>query len=398
MNDVERVTEMRSREKILRKRILTILTLILLIASFSIIITSIVYLEMARATGDLYANGWISDVGSIGEVVVAVVAAIIITIQLKQEKEIEKEENRISEADFILRYNNIFLGNSAMQEVQEKLTKHYMNIEELTEDDVYKNLQEYVNYLVYLEGIAPLILNGVIDLKHVDDLFAYRYFIAMNNPVLQKISLQKFPQHYRGCYKLYRVWRDYRVDYFCNERKEKYTELIPLCETELDCVEEYRHYGEIVYSGDSTCKTLKDIRTVKGSQMYTIAKLLFWSNEEMYLKMYGSRINALETIVQALEKNNNPIFNSWNIKIIERKGIIESVVLDINKNKSVSCEEYMKWLKEKNSNAALYEAEIKDYVRSLIDGKYEIGIDNVYMADERKKRKNKIKEIIKKKS
>ena len=46
---------------------------------------------------------------------------------------------------------------------------------------------------------AKAYLNDVIEIKHVDDLFAYRYFIAMNNPVVQEISLKEYPQHYRGC-------------------------------------------------------------------------------------------------------------------------------------------------------------------------------------------------------
>ncbi len=67
----------------------------------------------------------------------------------------------------------------------------------------------FINYLVYLEGLATLVLNDMMKLDHIDDLMAFRFFLAVNNPELQKAQLAVFPQFYRGCFKLYRKWTEY---------------------------------------------------------------------------------------------------------------------------------------------------------------------------------------------
>ena len=357
------------------------------------LLTNALYWLMARRTGQLYASGWISDVGSIGEVVAAVIAAIMIILQLEQEKDIEKEENRIHEAEFILKYNQIFMENTSLQDVEGKLGDRYMEREKLTEETVNENLQGFVNYLVYLEGLAPLILNKVIDLSHIDDLFAYRYFIAMNNPIIQEISLKSFPEYYRGCYKIYRIWRDYRIKEFCDKKGEKYTKLIPLCDSELDSLETYSNYGEAVCYKDYTYKKICNMIKMTDSQYYSVAKLLYSSNEEMYLKMFGSRGAALELIVEALKNNNNPIYNSLNIGIRERKGDIESVLLKVKAGEGDTCKEYMNWMEIANSNSALYKTEIEFYIQGLIDGNIEIGIDNIYSEEKKEERKKEILKI-----
>lgn len=73
-----------------------------------------------------------------------------------------------------------------------------------------KDYQQIVNYLVYLEAFVPLIKKGIIKFRDVDDLFGYRYFIAMNNPVLQRNELFKEAQYYQGCISIYEKWKKYR--------------------------------------------------------------------------------------------------------------------------------------------------------------------------------------------
>lgn len=75
---------------------------------------------------------------------------------------------------------------------------------------VSKKYQRIVNYLVYLESFVPLINSGQLHLEEVDDLFGYRYFIAMHNPVLQEMELFRERPYYRGCYRVYDDWMNYR--------------------------------------------------------------------------------------------------------------------------------------------------------------------------------------------
>ena len=66
--------------------------------------------------------------------------------------------------------------------------------------------QSVINYLVHLEGIAALVNEGVLHLNVITDLMAYRYFIAVNNPVVQEKELYPFQDYYRGCFRIYEKW------------------------------------------------------------------------------------------------------------------------------------------------------------------------------------------------
>lgn len=79
-----------------------------------------------------------------------------------------------------------------------------------TSEPVTKEYQMLINYLVYLESFAPLVLTGQVKLVDIDDTFGYRYFIAMNNPIVQKYELLKEADYYCGCIRLYEKWLKYR--------------------------------------------------------------------------------------------------------------------------------------------------------------------------------------------
>ena len=83
--------------------------------------------------------------------------------------------------------------------------------------------QDFINYLVYLEGVAAIVNAGVVRLSAIDDLMAYRYFIAVNNPVVQKFELVPYQEYYQGLIKLFKKWA------------EKNTSM-PMAETRLDLV------------------------------------------------------------------------------------------------------------------------------------------------------------------
>jgi len=149
-----------------------------------------------------------SLIADIGQMVVEAVAAIMVVIQLEQEGEAEIKEANIKEAEFLLQYNQAFIQDPNMTEVE-----HLLEIEleggskiQLTSD----NRQKFINYLVYLEGLAPLILHDILQLEVIDDLMAYRFFLAVNNKTLQEDQLFPYAEYYRGCFKLYSVWKEYR--------------------------------------------------------------------------------------------------------------------------------------------------------------------------------------------
>jgi hypothetical protein len=81
--------------------------------------------------------------------------------------------------------------------------------EELINDN---NIQLFINYLVYLEGLAPLVQNDILRLENIDNLFGYRYFLVINNPDVQTKCIKAYPEFYLGCIRIYQKWRDHQLE------------------------------------------------------------------------------------------------------------------------------------------------------------------------------------------
>ncbi len=130
------------------------------------------------------------------------------------------EQNaRITEGKLIKELNSEFINNEALSRIEAKLEKsfaYYMNSENPTAapgldiDPTIggKDRQALVNYLVHLEAVAALVNNHVLRLGAINDLVAYRFFIALNNPSVQEWEIKPYSDYYSGCIKLYKKWKD----------------------------------------------------------------------------------------------------------------------------------------------------------------------------------------------
>ena len=141
---------------------------------------------------------------------VAAIGLCFVVVQLHQDGEGDEHGRLIEQHRFLLEYNKVFIENERMMEVESSLEAYDRN--EIRDDDLItnENRQSFVNYLVYLEGFAPLVLDEVVELNLLDNLMAYRFYLAVNNPVLQREELMQFPGYYLGIIRLYRKWTDYR--------------------------------------------------------------------------------------------------------------------------------------------------------------------------------------------
>ena len=143
----------------------------------------------------------------------AIVAAISFFMELKSTE-------RINEAQLVMELNNQFITNAEFSQVELELEKYFYAYQAAGSPasrengipfgidlDVFdKNRQSLVNYLVYLEGIAALVNEGVLHLNVITDLMAYRYFIAVNNPYVQDKELLPSRDYYRGILCIYDDW------------------------------------------------------------------------------------------------------------------------------------------------------------------------------------------------
>ena len=155
-----------------------------------------------------------------------IIGAFAIWFQLKREKDLK-------EAEFIMSYNTIFIENDnfcTLEHQLELFKKEYDNLikkctnenelnkllQELNEkyEDIVNdtNVQVVVNYLVYHEALAALIKKGVLQIKTIDPLFNYRFFLIVNNPIVQSKELCADYLYYRGCFWLYKQWSNFHKD------------------------------------------------------------------------------------------------------------------------------------------------------------------------------------------
>ena len=136
-----------------------------------------------------------------------------------------KRAERLNESNYIMNLNNQFIGNKNMSHVEHELELYYNQYETLkgdkdriSDEEVWsihlglnqsrrsEECQEIINYLVYLEALAALVDQQVIHLEVIDDLFSYRFFLAVNNPVVQQNELLPYADYYQGIFKLSKRW------------------------------------------------------------------------------------------------------------------------------------------------------------------------------------------------
>ena len=147
--------------------------------------------------------------------VLAIIASVAFFMELKSNE-------RINEAQLIMELNNQFITNQSFTDIELELEKYFHDYKEAKSpedrnngipldvdlDGFSKKRQDMINYLVYLEGVAALVDEGVLHLNVITDLMAYRYFIAVNNPIVQEKELVPYRNYYRGIIRIYDKWAE----------------------------------------------------------------------------------------------------------------------------------------------------------------------------------------------
>lgn len=174
-------------------------------------IVAMVLLVTLYLSGQYIAQG--NDFATIVTTILAIVAAVAFWMEFRSNE-------RINEAQLIMELNDQFISNPQFNKVELELEKYYVqyrearrmgtSVEEIPfgiDLDVFdEDRQSVINYLVHLEGVAALVNEGVLHLNVITDLMAYRYFIAVNNPIVQEKELLPYQEYYRGCFRIYEKW------------------------------------------------------------------------------------------------------------------------------------------------------------------------------------------------
>ncbi len=255
-----------------------------------------------------------SLIAALIEGMIACVATSLVFYQLKIGNEAEKQQSNINEASFIAQYNQAFIQDPNMWQV-ERLLEEASEGKAATPIITDENRQTFINYLVYLESVAPLILTDVLKLSHVDDLFAYRFFLAMNNPEVQRDQLFQYPDYYRGCFKLYDKWKKYRVDNAFPILQE---------ETGLD----KWPYHKAFSNNEVIVRPLKGKNESKADKK-KIAALIYQTDKYIYPALFGTKANAKRRLPPMMQEKC--VFHYSNIRVAELNGKIVGVAVVLDK-------------------------------------------------------------------
>ena len=166
----------------------------------SIIYGALILISIALVSTLFFNTELATRITTIITVLTAIIGAGALFVQYKRDKE-------INQASFVVEYAKYFQTIKGIDEIVSKLDKYRQSREiEFTDDD-YSSI---VNYLVWCEGLSLLVQKEVMDLKTIDNLFSYSFFLITNNKYIQELELEPQAEFYKGTYALHKLWTDYK--------------------------------------------------------------------------------------------------------------------------------------------------------------------------------------------
>lgn len=160
--------------------------------------------------------------------ITATISIMVLILQLGRDYD-------LNAAKFILDFNINFTSDRRFTAIELELERFFKNqLDETTLTFEGEKRQDLINYLIHLECLSAIISRNVLTVEAINDLFYYRFFLAANNPVVQKIELVPDAEYYKGLYILYKEWASYR---------ESKGMSIIMQETSLSMVEDYEKYA-----------------------------------------------------------------------------------------------------------------------------------------------------------
>jgi hypothetical protein len=112
-------------------------------------------------------------------------------------------------ARFYVDLNDSLTQSKAYEEVFRRLTDYELKsnqYEPFCDEDIFVILT-YLNFFV---SMSALIEKGILTIEDIDELYAWRFFAAMDNPDIQKVELDQYNHYHSRLYFLYYRWHNYR--------------------------------------------------------------------------------------------------------------------------------------------------------------------------------------------
>lgn len=303
--------------------------------SFLVLVVSVLISKLIQSLLNISFGLSFDEAGTVASLVQGVVAAIaagLVLFELKNGEELNRHQTEVEEAQFILEYNRSFIENERMTEMERYMECRLTGVDYGEVNSLIANRQDMINYLVYLEGLSTCILGDILDIAKVDNLFSYRFFLAMNHPEVQSVDLLPYATYYRGCFQLYDKWLTYRITSPKYENTKNMD--IPLFESSLS----YR-YGYEKYATPEITTVVGDnyvIGCISGREKGTIN----WDDTgQVTVDFSGKKLSKNKTIC-FVEKEK--LLNAMLKELIyNEKFITNNCTIYLDEDNSLKCADSM---------------------------------------------------------
>lgn len=130
---------------------------------------------------------------------VAILGVELLVVELYQAR-------KISQAEFIETLNQNFISNEDYKKAYTMFEQYdFENCPDLDIENI-----DISNYLTFFETFQLLIDRRTLSIDLLNDLFGYRFFLAVHNPYVQKVKIIKSPQNFKNLFVLEKEWMAYR--------------------------------------------------------------------------------------------------------------------------------------------------------------------------------------------
>lgn len=171
--------------------------------SYYIIIISVALIILAIIS-TLWLNSNIATrVVNIVTIITGVIGVLALFFEFRRNK-------RINTGNFLMDYSKSFYNcDYDLFECFSELEKYAENPSYKIDYDKYS--AKIAVYLQWVEAIASLVERRTLDLYTIDNILSYRFFLIVNNPIVQQKELIPNAQFYRGTFYLYEKWHKFEM-------------------------------------------------------------------------------------------------------------------------------------------------------------------------------------------
>lgn len=160
----------------------------------------IILIVLIFAVVGLTKNYLIDSITDSVTIVTAIVGVIAIWYQLKKDHDVSK-------AEFVINLNNTFHDNEKIVYIYEKFKSNRdKNSIEVTEEDG----RTMGDYIMFFQMVNYLVKENIVNISMIDELFANKFFIFVNNHWVQKYQLV-YSMINMPVLELYETWYNYRL-------------------------------------------------------------------------------------------------------------------------------------------------------------------------------------------